>query len=55
MKFKTHLVFQFFLVDFYSFMDSHKDMNVYKFKIPTTKHFFKGGRCKTFKEVKFVV
>jgi len=24
-------------------MDSHKDMNVNKFRIPTTKHFFKGG------------
>jgi len=23
-------------------MDSHKDMNMNKFKIPTTKHFFKG-------------
>jgi len=25
-------------------MDSHKDMNVNKFRIPTTKHFFKGGK-----------
>jgi len=24
-------------------MDSHKDMNVNKFRIPTTKHFFEGG------------
>jgi len=27
-KFKTHLVFQIFLVVVYSFMYSHKDMNV---------------------------
>jgi len=43
MKFKTNLVFQIFLVVVYRFMDSHKDMNTKKFKIPTTKHFFKGG------------
>jgi len=37
-------------------MDSHKDMNVNKFRIPTTKHFFKGGgRGETFKGVNFVV
>jgi len=38
-----------FLVAFYSFMDSHKDINVNKFRIPTTMHFLKGGRCETFK------
>jgi len=48
-------MFQFFLVVFYSFMDSHKDMNVNKIRIPTTKDFFKGGRCETFKGVNFVV
>jgi len=26
-------------------------MNVNKFRIPTTKHFFKGGRCEAFKGV----
>jgi len=31
-------------------MDSYKDMNVNKFRMPTTKHFFKGGRCETFNE-----
>jgi len=36
-------------------MDSHKDMNVNKFKIPITKQFFKGGRCETFKGVNLVV
>jgi len=29
-------------------MDSYKDMNVNKFRMPTTKHFFKG--CETFNE-----
>jgi len=36
-------------------MDSHKDMNVNKFRMPTIKHIFKGGRCETFKGVNFVV
>jgi len=54
-KFKTNLVFQIFLVVVYSFMYSHKDINVNKFKIPTTKHFFKGGKCETLKRVNFVV
>jgi len=27
-------------------MDSHKDMNVNKFTMPTTKHFFKGDSVK---------
>ena len=27
-------------------MDSKKDMNMNKFKIPTTKHFFKGEGVK---------
>jgi len=36
-------------------MDSYKGMNVNKFRIPTTKHFFKEGKCKTFKGVNFVV
>jgi len=43
MKFKTYLVFSIFLVVVYRFMDSHKDMNVNKIRIPTTKHFIKGG------------
>jgi len=29
----------------YDFMYSHKDMNVNKFRIPTTKHFIKGEKC----------
>ena len=37
------------MVVFYSFMDSHKDMNVNKFRIPTIKHFFKAVRFETFK------
>ena len=37
------------------FMDSHEVMNVKKFRIPTTKHFFKGGNCETFKGVNVVV
>jgi len=36
-------------------MDCHKDMNVNKFKIPTIKHFFQGGRCEIFKGVIYVV
>ena len=55
MKFKTTLVFWIFLVVVFSFMDSHKDMNVNKFRIPTTKHFFKWGKCETFKGVNCVV
>jgi len=42
MKFKANLVFQIFLVVVYGFMHSHKDMNVNKFSLPTTKHFIKG-------------
>jgi len=30
-------------------------MNMNKFRMPTTKHFFKGGRCETFKEGNYVV
>ena len=55
MKFKTTLVFWIFLVVVFSFMDSHRDMNVNKFRIPTTKHFFKWGKCETFKRVNCVV
>jgi len=55
MKFKGNLEFSIFLVVFYSFMDSHKDTNVNKFRIPTAKHVFKGGRCESFKGVNFVV
>jgi len=33
---------------------SHKYMNVNKIGIPTTKHFFKGGKCETFKGANFV-
>ena len=49
MKFQTHLLFQTFLV-VYNFMDSHKDMNINKFRIPTAKYFFKGGKYETFVE-----
>jgi len=38
-----------FLVVVYGFMDSYKDMDVNNFRIPTTKHFFKEGKCQTFK------
>ena len=31
-----------FLVVVYGFMYSHKDKNVNKFSLPTTKHFIKG-------------
>jgi len=54
MKFKTNLVFQTFLV-VYGFMYPHKDMNVNKFRIPTTKHFNKGRKCEAFKGVNFLV
>jgi len=27
-------------------MDSHKDINMNKFRIPTTKHFFRGEGMK---------
>jgi len=43
------------LVVVYGFMYSHQDMNVNKFRIPTTKHLFKGEKCETFKGVRFVV
>jgi len=36
-------------------MDSHKDMNVNKFRIPTTKNFSKREGVKTFKRVNSVV
>jgi len=36
-------------------MDSQKDMNVNKFKIPTTKHLKKKGKCETFKGANFAV
>jgi len=55
MKLKSNLVFQIFLVVFNSFMDSHKDMNVNKFRTPITKHFFKGGKGETFKGVNLIV
>jgi len=55
MKLKTHLVFQIFLGVVYSFMYSHKDMNVNKFRIRTTKHFFKRGKCETFKGTNCIV
>jgi len=41
MKFEIYPGFSIFLVVFNGFMDSHKDMNVNKFKIPATKHIFK--------------
>jgi len=34
------------LVVVYGFMHSHKDMDVNKFSLPTTKHFIKGGSVK---------
>jgi len=52
---KKNLVFWIFLVIVFSFMDSHKDMNVNKFRKPITKHFFKWGKCETFKGINFVV
>jgi len=55
MKFKTNLVFLIFLVVVNSFKDSHKDMNVNKFRIPTTKHFIKEGKCETFQGVNVVL
>ena len=48
MKFETNLVFYIFLVDVYGFVDSHKDMNINKFRIPTTKHFIKWVKCEIF-------
>jgi len=36
-------------------MDSHKDMNVNKFRTPITKYFFKGGKGETFKGVNLIV
>jgi len=41
MKFRTNLGFQIFMVVVYGFMDSHRDVNVNKIRIPTAKHFFK--------------
>jgi len=55
MKLKTNLVFLIFLVVVYGLVDSHKDMNINKFRIPTTKHFFKVVKCETFKVVNFVI
>jgi len=52
-RFRTNLVLFSWLL--FSFMDSHEDMNVNKFRIPTTKHFFKGVNYETFKGVNFVV
>ena len=46
MKFLKNLVFSFSLVVVYGSMYSHKDMNVNKFGIPTTKYFFKKGSVK---------
>jgi len=43
MKFEANLVFQIFFIVVYSLMDSHKDTNVNKFRIPTAKHCFKEG------------
>jgi len=55
MKFETNLVFYIFLVDVYGFVDSHKDMNINKFRIPTTKHFIKWVKCETLKVLNFVI
>jgi len=43
------------LVVVYGLVDSHKDVNINKFRIPTTKHFFKLVKCETFKGVNFVI
>jgi len=43
------------LIVVYGFTHSRKDMNVNEFRIPTTKHFIKGGKGETFKGVKVVV
>ena len=53
--FFANLVFYIFLVDVYGFVDSHKDMNINKFRIPTTKHFIKWVKCETFKVLNFVI
>jgi len=45
MKFETNLVFYIFLVVVYGFVDSHKVVNINKFRIPTTKHFIKWVKC----------
>jgi len=55
MKFKTNLVFSIFLVVVYGLADSHEDMNINKFRIPTTKHFFKVVKCETLKVLNFVI
>jgi len=56
MKLKTYLVLYIFLVIVCSFMDSHKEINVNKFRIPTRpiKHFSKEGKCEIFKGINFV-
>jgi len=43
------------LVIAYGFMDSHKDMIVNKFRMPTTKHFFQRGKYETLEGGNFVV
>jgi len=50
--FKKNLLF---LISWLLFMASLIPMNVNKFRIPTTKHFIKGGKCETFKGVNVVV
>jgi len=55
MKFEINLAFYIFWVDVYGFMDSHKDMNINKFRIPTTTHFIKWVKCETFKVLNFVI
>jgi len=55
MKSKTNIVFSIFFVVFYSFMDSPKVVNVNKFRIPASKHFFKGEWCETLKGVNSAV
>ena len=55
MKFEIYPGFSIFLVVFNGFMDSHKDMNVNKLRIPTAKHFLKVKKCETFKGTNFAV
>jgi len=55
MKFETNLVFYILLAVVYSFVDSNKDMNINKFRIPTTKDFIKWVKCEAFNVVNFVI
>jgi len=43
------------LVIAYGFRDSHKDVIVNKFRMPTTTYFYQWGTCETFEVGIFVV